>query len=201
MNRGSLLRGRCISIRLPMNYCDSCSMQKNILLITGKSNLTLHFPYEITNYRSITMAQSKTHVHIFSPSEKMSEECRHAVTALSREALIALDSEGVNLGKNGPLTLLQIGTLSGTVYLFDVMLNEKIQDKDFFKDTGLDKLLTSKETIKVKNDLSMREMCIAICVVDLAHFCSLPTMFFSPLQMHFWLSKVFVLPLSNHSVC
>ena len=80
----------------------------------------------------------------------MSEECRHAVTALSREALIALDSEGVNLGKNGPLTLLQIGTLSGTVYLFDVMLNEKIQDKDFFKDTGLDKLLTSKETIKVK---------------------------------------------------
>ena len=81
----------------------------------------------------------------------MSGECRRAVTSLSREPLIALDSEGVNLGKDGPLTLLQIGTLSGTVYLFDVMLNEKQQDKEYFKDTGLDKLLASKQTIKVIN--------------------------------------------------
>ena len=120
------------------------------------------------------MAQSKAQVHIFSQSEKMSGECRRAVTALSREPLIALDSEGVNLGKDGPLTLLQIGTLSGTVYLFDVMLNGKQQDKAYFRDTGLDKLLTSKETIKVKL-ASLSEMCIATCVVDSAHLCSLPT--------------------------
>ena len=95
------------------------------------------------------MAQSTVKVHIFSPSDKMSQESQYAVKALSCEPLIALDSEGVNLGKDGPMTLLQIGTLSGTVYLFDVMLNEQNQDKAYFRDTGLDRILTSKQIVKV----------------------------------------------------
>ena len=104
------------------------------------------------------MAESRAQVHIFSPSEKMTDECQRAVEALSEESILALDSEGVNLGKDGPLTLLQIGTLSGTVYLFDIMRDEMTQDKTYFKDTGLDELLTSKKTIKVKQSDISRKM-------------------------------------------
>ena len=88
----------------------------------------------------------------------MTEEYQRAVEALSQESVLALDSEGVNLGKDGPLTLLQIGTLSGTVYLFDVMRDEMKQDKAYFKDTGLDEFLTSKETTKVKQSDIARKM-------------------------------------------
>ena len=92
----------------------------------------------------MTMA---TQPKIFSPTDK--DESRRAVTSLLKEKVIALDAEGIQLGKNGPLTLLQIGTLDGQVYLFDVMINEKKQDKNFFKDTGLDKVLTSTCIVKV----------------------------------------------------
>ena len=87
----------------------------------------------------------------------MSQECQYAVKALSREPLIALDSEGVNLGKDGPLTLLQIGTLSGSVFLFDVMLNEQDQDKTYLRDTGLDRILTSKQIVKVITDSNLEK--------------------------------------------
>lgn len=56
-----------------------------------------------------------------------------------------MDAEGVNLGKEGPLTLLQIGTVDNKVYLFDIELN-----KDLFKKGHLEDLLQSEETAKVK---------------------------------------------------
>ncbi|XP_045174415.2 piRNA biogenesis protein EXD1-like isoform X1 [Mercenaria mercenaria] len=84
---------------------------------------------------------------LYTPSNK--QECQAAVRKLSRETVISLDAEGVQLGKDGPLTLLQIGTLDGTVYLFDVMINEKKQDKKFFTETGLNAILTSTKIIKV----------------------------------------------------
>lgn len=86
---------------------------------------------------------------MFTPRNKHSQICRDAVKVLSRESVIAMDSEGVNLSKDGPLTLLQIGTLSGSVYLFDVMLSEDKQDSAFFKETGLDQILTSDDIVKV----------------------------------------------------
>jgi hypothetical protein len=49
------------------------------------------------------------------------------VTDLLRQLfVISVDAEGVNLGKEGPLTLLQIGTIDGQVYLFDVHMNPDI---------------------------------------------------------------------------
>ncbi|XP_053384886.1 uncharacterized protein LOC123537646 [Mercenaria mercenaria] len=84
---------------------------------------------------------------LFSPSNK--QECQAAVRKLSWEKVISLDAEGVQLGKHGPLTLLQIGTLDGSVYLFDVMINENKQDKKFFTETGLDTILTSTRIVKV----------------------------------------------------
>ncbi|XP_045175352.1 uncharacterized protein LOC123536318 [Mercenaria mercenaria] len=90
--------------------------------------------------------------NLFSPSEK--QKCQEVVRILQQETLLAVDCEGVQLGKDGPLTLLQIGTLNGTVYLFDVMKNEQEQDKSFFKDSGLDGLLTSSEIVKVIHSCS-----------------------------------------------
>lgn len=83
---------------------------------------------------------------LLSPKDKLAAQ--RAVTDLLKEVLIAVDSEGVQLGKDGPLTLLQVGTVDGRVYLFDVMLDGK-QDRRFFADVGLDKLLTSKAVVKV----------------------------------------------------
>ncbi|KAL4225464.1 piRNA metabolic process [Mactra antiquata] len=81
-------------------------------------------------------------------------EGKRIVQQLINEPLISVDSEGVNLGKDGPLTLLQIGTLDGNVFLFDVMVNEKKQDKSFFKRTGIDKLLSSTKIVKVIHSCS-----------------------------------------------
>ncbi|XP_045176853.2 uncharacterized protein LOC123537263 [Mercenaria mercenaria] len=90
--------------------------------------------------------------NLFSPSEK--QKCQEVVRILQQETLLAVDCEGLQLGKDGPLTLLQIGTLNGTVYLFDVMKNDQEQDKSFFKDSGLDGLLTSSEIVKVIHSCS-----------------------------------------------
>ncbi|KAK7093377.1 uncharacterized protein [Littorina saxatilis] len=77
--------------------------------------------------------------------------CQRATTKLEQEEFIAVDSEGVNLSKTGPLTLVQIGTAQNRVYLFDVM-----QEPRMFEDGGLKRLLESDSVIKVlhsaKND-------------------------------------------------
>lgn len=86
-------------------------------------------------------------VSIFSPSEK--EECLETVSIFRQQEVLAVDSEGIQLGKDGPLTLLQIGTKDGSAYLFDVMLDKEEQDKHFFEDTGLGDLLESSEIVKV----------------------------------------------------
>ena len=54
------------------------------------------------------------------------KRCREIVRELKKSDVISVDAEGVNLGKEGPLTLLQIGTIDGQVYLFDVHMNPDI---------------------------------------------------------------------------
>lgn len=72
------------------------------------------------------------------------DECSHIVYHLLEIDCIAMDAEGVNLGKHGPLTLLQIGTIENKVYLFDIASN-----KDLFKEGRLGDLLQSEKTVKV----------------------------------------------------
>lgn len=75
------------------------------------------------------------------------DRCTRIVDQLSKYDFIAMDAEGVNLGKEGPLTLLQIGTVDDKVYLFDIESN-----KDLFRKGHLEDLLQSEETVKVKNN-------------------------------------------------
>ena len=71
--------------------------------------------------------------------------CQRAVKRLEQEEFIAVDSEGVNLSRTGPLTLLQIGTVRHRVYLFDVMREPRM-----FQDGGLKRLLESESVVMVR---------------------------------------------------
>ena len=74
--------------------------------------------------------------------------CLQIVARLEREIVVAVATEGVNVSKEGPLTLLQIGTCSGTVYVFDVLLN-----RELINNGRLRAILENEKIVKV-NDLS-----------------------------------------------
>lgn len=58
-------------------------------------------------------------------------------------------AEGVNIGKEGPLTLIQIGTCAGLVYVFDILMCRDISGKG-----RLRFLLEDETVIKVIHDCS-----------------------------------------------
>ena len=61
--------------------------------------------------------------------------------------VIAFDCEGINLGVKGQLTLVQIGTMSGQAYVFDLFTCPNLVQAG-----GLQKLLEHKDVIKVIHD-------------------------------------------------
>lgn len=71
-------------------------------------------------------------------------QVKDAIAAIKREELIAVDCEGVNLGRDGTLTLVTIGTRTNT-FLFDVLkLGARVFDRglrEVLKDTKILKLL------------------------------------------------------------
>lgn len=70
--------------------------------------------------------------------------CKSAVRDLEREHVVAIDAEGINLSLTGPLTLLQIGTTSQNVYLFDVQ-----SERQMFEHGGLKAFLAKESIVKV----------------------------------------------------
>ncbi|KAJ8664259.1 hypothetical protein QAD02_005921 [Eretmocerus hayati] len=63
------------------------------------------------------------------------------------KVIVSFDCEGINIGPKGRLTLIQIGTLSGQVYIFDLITCPNIVQKG-----GLQDLLQSESVIKVAHD-------------------------------------------------
>ncbi|XP_076172552.1 egl_like_exo domain-containing protein isoform X2 [Ptiloglossa arizonensis] len=61
--------------------------------------------------------------------------------------VVSFDSEGVNLGVKGQLTLVQIGTMFGQAYIFDLFTCPNLVQAG-----GLQKLLEHKSVIKVIHD-------------------------------------------------
>jgi ribonuclease D len=49
------------------------------------------------------------------------EQCRKICEELSKENVIAVDCEGVNLSRFGQLSLIQVATPSGRVVIFDML--------------------------------------------------------------------------------
>lgn len=75
------------------------------------------------------------------------KECEGVVSRLSQCPVLALDAEGVNLGPRGPLTLLQLATAAGEVFLFDVQSTPQLFDEGKLKD-----ILESQTIVKVVHD-------------------------------------------------
>lgn len=70
--------------------------------------------------------------------------CRQVVHRLKKECIVSVAGEGIRMGAEGPLTLLQIGTFYGQVFIFDVLVN-----RDLFDKGGLRQFLESDYNVKV----------------------------------------------------
>ncbi|KAJ8047414.1 Egalitarian protein-like [Holothuria leucospilota] len=84
------------------------------------------------------------------------EDCKIHAASLKSRALqtpplvVAMDCEGVKLGKDGPLTLLQLGTVEGEVFIFDILATPN--KKDMFVNGGLKELLEDDKILKIIHD-------------------------------------------------
>lgn len=63
----------------------------------------------------------------------------------SEKVVVAFDCEGINIGIKGQLTLMQIATMTGFSYVFDLISCPQMIDY------GLKKLLESPNVVKVSN--------------------------------------------------
>lgn len=91
------------------------------------------------------MSAEKPNVEVITSTSR----CQQVVRELEKCDVIAMDAEGVQLGKDGPLTLLQIGTVDHVVYLFDITTN-----RNLFSEGKLQSLLTSPRILKVVHSCS-----------------------------------------------
>lgn len=100
-------------------------------------------------------------------------QCEEIVSLLSKETVLAVDCQGVYHGTHLRLTLLQIATSKGDVYLFDVHENS-----DFLSKAPLRVLLESEGIEKVCHSvclcilLSINEIknCLSFLVFMLINF-------------------------------
>ncbi|KAJ8047366.1 piRNA biogenesis protein EXD1 [Holothuria leucospilota] len=92
-------------------------------------------------------------------------ECKRHVARLRDRALrnpplvLAMDCEGVNLGRYGPLTLLQLGTAEGEVFIFDILATPN--KEDMFIKGGLKGLIEDGNILKVIHDCRTDQTALA----------------------------------------
>lgn len=86
-------------------------------------------------------------------------QCEEIVSLLSKETALAVDCQGVYHGTHLRLTLLQIGTSKGDVFLFDVHEN-----KDLLSEAPLRFLLESEGIEKVCNFVCL---CILLSINEI----------------------------------
>lgn len=65
----------------------------------------------------------------------------------NQQTIVSMDCEGINLGVRGQLTLLELGTVRGEAFIFDLLICPEIVN-----DGGLKRLLESDTIIKVIHD-------------------------------------------------
>jgi len=84
--------------------------------------------------------------HVMSATKLVNgvREGQFIVDSLLNETVLAVDLEGVNLGVNGRATLLQIATMAGQVFIFDLLTYP-----DMITSTNLAAIFTSDHIVKV----------------------------------------------------
>ena len=58
------------------------------------------------------------------------DQIQEVIAMLKAKKLLAVDCEGVNLGRDGSLTLLQISSDDSPCYLFDIQVMNAFVEKD-----------------------------------------------------------------------
>lgn len=65
----------------------------------------------------------------------------------NEQVVVSVDCEGINLGTKGIITLVEIGTVHGEAFIFDIL-----QCPDIMSEGGLKSLLESNKVIKIIHD-------------------------------------------------
>jgi exonuclease 3'-5' domain-containing protein 1 len=84
------------------------------------------------------------------------DDCQRICKELAHESLLALDLEGIDLGRTGEICILQLGCRDGRVYLFDICSLQQ----DAFTSDGL-RLILENEAIR-KIIFDVRSDCDAL---------------------------------------
>ena len=109
-------------------------------------------------------------------------KCEEVCKELSSETILALDLEGVDLGRDGKICILQLGCSDGRVYLFDIC----VLTHDAFTSSGLRRLLEDLDILKIIYDC--RADCDALWhhyKVTLVNFIDLQVMYCLPRTMRY----------------
>ena len=85
--------------------------------------------------------------------ETINDTIKYVEKILKSESIIAIDCEGIFLGKEGKLTLLQIAVLSGEVYVFDILKGGSLMFVGLDDENrGLKHLLENNKILKIIHD-------------------------------------------------
>lgn len=106
--------------------------------------------------KSRVSQQAKVVVNLRECSQIMDDIMYPRKSSADGKIIVGFDCEGINVGPKGKLTLIQIATMSGQTYVFDLITCPNI-----LQSGGLQKLLESEHVLKV--NLSY----IIICVLKL----------------------------------
>jgi len=127
------------------NCVQSNSQNNNPQHLTSPHSIQNNIPSPTTSYPDQAIIQRNLqNVRIVVNTK----ECRSIVAAILESGTpVGVDAEGVNLGPSGPMTMLQVCTWSGQVYLFDLLAN-----RDLMGEGELGRLLQSEQVVKVVHD-------------------------------------------------
>ncbi|GAB6020600.1 hypothetical protein CHUAL_003277 [Chamberlinius hualienensis] len=105
----------------------------------NSTNLPMGFDVDLMNSRLLKSTKIITKLR----------DCQSFVAHLksTTTSIISIDAEGVNLGPNGPMTLLQIGTGGGNIVILDL-----VACREMMTDGGIKEILESPNIIKVVHD-------------------------------------------------
>ncbi|KAL6073289.1 piRNA biogenesis protein EXD1-like [Balamuthia mandrillaris] len=102
--------------------CSSSCSSSTSASTSSSSSLALSAEHLLSSPSSCTSLPTPFATSGFAPVVLVTtlQECKAAVKELQQHKVLAVDCEGVNLGRNGQLTLVQVGT-EVKVFLFDLL--------------------------------------------------------------------------------
>lgn len=109
-----------------------------------EKDMNIHAP-QLGDWKLKILQQTKVIVHLKQSLQVIDDIMNSSRLSYDGKIIVSLDCEGINVGTKGQLTLVQIGTLAGVIYIFDIFTTPSLIG-------GLKKLLESPNVVKVIHD-------------------------------------------------